>query len=187
MEYSAEKHRKLDRYLDIAGVKKGHRVLEPGCGTGRFTRKLSERVGKNGEVVAVDISPKMIEACRHRAGQLPNVRIVQGAVEQLACPPRYFDIVFCLCVFPHFEDKIETLRFFNRVLKNSGVLMVAHTQGRRILNELHGNLGGAVEKDRIPPFSEMRRLFAEAGFRIAAFMDRDDGYYISAGIDVRKR
>ncbi len=186
-EYSDEKHRKLDRFLDLAGVEKGNRVLEPGCGTGRFTIKLSGRVGPDGEVVAVDTSPKMVEACRLRVGKLPNVRILRTPVQNIPFPPRCFDVVFCLCVFPHFDDKVETLRFFNRVLRSSGVLAVAHTQGSRILNQLHRKLGGPVEGDRIPPYQEMRRIFVEAGFRIDAFFDRDDGYLLRAGIEARKK
>lgn len=179
-DYGDEEHRKLDHYLNLAGVIRGHKVLEPGCGTGRFTCKLAERVGSEGEVVAVDISPKMIEECRKRAGNCANVHILQIPVEEIVYPPAYFDVVFCLCVFPHFDNKPEILGHFRHLLQPAGVLIVAHMEGSRTLNSMHRKVGGAVKGDRIPPFPEVERIFEEAGFRIDTFWDRDDGYYLLA-------
>jgi trans-aconitate 2-methyltransferase len=51
----------LDR-LRLAGAE---RVLDAGCGSGRVTEVLAERL-PNGTVVALDASPAMIEACRAR-------------------------------------------------------------------------------------------------------------------------
>ena len=53
----------LDR-LDLRG---DERVLDAGCGTGRVTAALLERLPR-GEVVAVDGSPAMVEAARERLG-----------------------------------------------------------------------------------------------------------------------
>ena len=53
----------LDR-LDLRG---DERVLDAGCGTGRVTAALLERLPR-GEVVAVDGSPAMVEAVRERLG-----------------------------------------------------------------------------------------------------------------------
>ena len=52
----------LDR-LDLRG---DERVLDAGCGTGRVTAALLERLPR-GEVVAVDGSPAMVEAVEHVA------------------------------------------------------------------------------------------------------------------------
>ncbi len=179
-EYTAEEHRKLDRYLDAAGIGPGWRVLEPGCGTGRLTVKLAARVGPEGEVVAVDISPGMIRECRRRAGGLANVRILQMPVEEVSFPSAAFDAVFVLCAFPHFEDKARVLRLFQRLLAPGGTVTLAHLEGSRILNRMHRETGGAVKGDRIPPRGTMERLFGEAGLGITRFYDEDDGYLLVA-------
>ncbi len=178
--YTPEEHAKLDRFLDAAGISPGAKVLEPGCGTGRLTEKLSARVGPAGEVVAVDISSGMVEECRRRAGGLPNVRIVQGPVEEIGFPPHHFDAIFCLCVFPHFDDKRKTLRLLREWLAPAGSLTLAHLEGSRILNRMHRETGGPVKGDRIPPHPEMQELFREAGLRIGRFRDEDDGYLLVA-------
>jgi trans-aconitate 2-methyltransferase len=53
--------------LDRLELRGDERVLDAGCGTGRVTAALLERL-PHGEVVAVDGSPAMIEAVRARLG-----------------------------------------------------------------------------------------------------------------------
>ena len=60
----------LDR-LDLRG---DERVLDAGCGTGRVTAALLERLPR-GEVVAVDGSPAMIEAARERLGDAAELLV----------------------------------------------------------------------------------------------------------------
>jgi trans-aconitate 2-methyltransferase len=60
----------LDR-LDLAG---DERVLDAGCGTGRVTAALLERLPR-GEVIAVDGSPAMVEAARERLGDTVDLRV----------------------------------------------------------------------------------------------------------------
>lgn len=178
--YTPEEHAKLDGFMDAAGIRPGQRVLEPGCGTGRLSRKLSGRVGDSGEIVAVDSSPGMAEACRERAGARSNVRILCMRVEDAPLAPASFDHVFCLCVFPHFDDKPAALRLFRGLLRPGGVLTLAHLEGSRILNQMHREVGGPVKGDRIPPRDHMEGLFRDAGFRITRFRDEDDGYLLVA-------
>jgi trans-aconitate 2-methyltransferase len=60
----------LDR-LDLRG---NERVLDAGCGTGRVTAALLERL-PDGEAVAVDGSPAMVERARERLGDGVDLRV----------------------------------------------------------------------------------------------------------------
>ncbi len=60
----------LDR-LELDG---DERVLDAGCGTGRVTAALVERLPR-GQVVAVDGSPAMVEQARERLGDSADVRV----------------------------------------------------------------------------------------------------------------
>ena len=60
----------VDR-LDLRG---DERVLDAGCGTGRVTAALLERLPR-GEVVAVDGSLAMVEQARERLGERADVRV----------------------------------------------------------------------------------------------------------------
>lgn len=176
-EYTAEEKAKLQMYMDLSGVCPSLKVLEPGCGTGRFTKLLAERVGPDGQIVAVDSSPKMVHQCRLRAGDYPNVHILNVPVEK-ADYPGYLAVIFCLCVFPHFDDKPGVLRNMRQLMTPSGTLVIAHLQGSRILNRMHRKIGDPVKSDLIPPFSKVEALFLGAGFAIEEFWDRDDGYFL---------
>lgn len=179
-DYSPQEIEKLNLYMELAGVAAGHKVLEPGCGTGRFTAMLSKQVGPEGEVVAVDISTKMTEGCLRRVRNLSNVRILNAPVEWISFPEHYFDVIFCLCVFPHFGNKQEVLRYLHHCMHPAGSLVVAHLEGSRTLNRMHERAGGAVKHDRIPPFRKMERIFLEVGLSISNFWDNDSGYFLLA-------
>jgi 2-polyprenyl-3-methyl-5-hydroxy-6-metoxy-1,4-benzoquinol methylase len=61
--------------LDRAGVSRGMRVLDAGCGPGRLTIPIARRVGSDGEVLALDVQDGMLERVRRRASRegLANV------------------------------------------------------------------------------------------------------------------
>ena len=71
----------LDR-LDLRG---DERVLDAGCGTGRVTAALLERLPR-GDVVAVDGSPAMVEAARERLGDAADVRVADLLELELESP-----------------------------------------------------------------------------------------------------
>jgi len=71
----------LDR-LDLRG---DERVLDAGCGTGRVTAALLERLPR-GEVVAVDGSPAMIEQARARLEGRADVRVADLVELELERP-----------------------------------------------------------------------------------------------------
>ena len=56
--------------LDRLGIDAGDRVLDVGCGTGAHALAAAERVGQGGEVVALDISPILLERARARSTRL---------------------------------------------------------------------------------------------------------------------
>jgi trans-aconitate 2-methyltransferase len=60
--------------LDRLELRGDERVLDAGCGTGRVTAALVERLPR-GEVVAVDGSPAMVEQARERLGETADVRV----------------------------------------------------------------------------------------------------------------
>jgi 16S rRNA (adenine1518-N6/adenine1519-N6)-dimethyltransferase len=71
--------RVLDAVLDAARIEPGMRVLEVGPGPGNLTRRLSEAVGPDGEVVAIEADKALAP---HLEGRWPNVRLVFGDAVQ---------------------------------------------------------------------------------------------------------
>jgi demethylmenaquinone methyltransferase/2-methoxy-6-polyprenyl-1,4-benzoquinol methylase len=183
-EYGPDEMVRLERLFQHTGPLRGLKILEPGCGTGRLTEILSDLAGDKGSVVALDISPGMIDVARRRIATRRNVEIHLCAVEELPLEENRYDLILCHQVFPHFEDKRQVLSILARTLNPDGRLIVIHFINFDEINDLHRKAGTAVASDITPGEEEMRRLFDGAGLDIAFIVDDHLGYFLSAS---RKR
>ena len=176
----------LSRLREIVaglGIEPGAAVLDVGCGTGVLFPMLLEKVGREGRVVALDISAEMLR--RAQAKGYP-VGCVQGDAQSLPLRDRAFDWVICNAVFPHFPDKSRALAEISRVLKDRGKLVICHTNSREAVNEIHRSIGGAVANDAIPSEDEVRRLLWEAGLDKAVVRDEPDRYLVLAHREIQE-
>jgi SAM-dependent methyltransferase len=109
-------------------VGKGTRVLDVGCGVGRWSRLLAAR---GAQVVGVDLSPTMIAQASHRAaaeGVADRCRFVVSDLAQLDLGER-FDLVLGVTVLQHILDP--------RAFREALVAMLEHLApgGRMVLLE----------------------------------------------------
>ncbi|MFH1488602.1 MAG: class I SAM-dependent methyltransferase [Pseudomonadota bacterium] len=183
-EYGPDEMDKLARLFEHTGSLRGFKILEPGCGTGRLTAILSDRVGKDGSVVALDISPKMVDKAKAGTAARDNVEIHLSPMEAFPLERDTYDLILCHQVFPHFEDKDKVLTSLLRSLKPEGRLIVIHFINFEEINDRHRKAGTAVEMDQMPGENEMRLFFGNAGLHISFIVDDDLGYFLSAS---RKR
>jgi demethylmenaquinone methyltransferase/2-methoxy-6-polyprenyl-1,4-benzoquinol methylase len=179
-EYGPDEMAKLDRLFQHTGPLRGLKIMEPGCGTGRLTEILSNHVGNEGAVVALDISPMMIDEARRRTSGRGNVEIHLCAMEEFPLEEKTYDLILCHQVFPHFEDKKKVLRIFSKALKINSRLIILHFINFEVINDMHRKAGTAVKADMMPGEIEMRRLFDDAGLDIAFILDDHLGYFLSA-------
>jgi ubiquinone/menaquinone biosynthesis C-methylase UbiE len=106
------------------GIAPGMRVLEVGPGNGRYTLATARWVGAGGQVVAVDIEPKMVARVRARA-QAEGVTNVEGRVADVYDLPfddGVFDAVYMNTVIGEIPEPGRALAEFHRVLRPSGTL-----------------------------------------------------------------
>lgn len=165
--------------LEELGVGPDESVLDVGCGTGNLTRALLERLSPAGRVLAVDISPRMLDAARRK---IDDSR-VSWRCEDAAClsaAAASLDRVICCSAWPHFPDPRAVAAEFRRVLRPGGRLHVWHLISRQQVNAIHAGAGEAVRRDVLPPAAETAALLAESGFAAAAVRDDDRGYLVNA-------
>lgn len=125
--------RLLGGTLDIVKDKK---VLEAGCGAGRFTEILLEA---GAHLHAIDLSTA-VEANYKNCGSFPNYFVCQASILELPFAPEQFDIVICIGVIQHTPNPEETMAALCRQVKPGGMLIIDHytygyaaTESRRLL------------------------------------------------------
>lgn len=114
----------LARFIDLAELRPNHRVLDVATGAGHVAMAAASRVRT---VVALDITPEMLEQTRRHAAELEvrNVELVLADAEELPFPAASFDRVLVRSAPHHFPHLICALAEFNRVLVPGGALAVS--------------------------------------------------------------
>ncbi len=94
-------------------------ILEAGCGTGWFTKKLE----KFGAVTAVDIEEKALEICRQRG----ITALIKADIAKIPVQDSLFDLVVCSEVIYHtyVPDDVAVMREFKRILKPGGRVFIS--------------------------------------------------------------
>jgi len=115
----------LDLWMHtIATHLEGHsisRILDLGCGTGRFSEALSARF--NAEVIGLDPSQKMLKLAREKQRD-QRVRYQLGRAEAIPLPSEHVDLVFMSMSMHHFSDAIAAARECRRVLRPKGHVVI---------------------------------------------------------------
>ena len=73
------------RGVDALGLRGGETVLDVACGTGLSFELLEERIGLDGRIIGIDLSPEMLSEAEARVRRhgWQNVELVEGAVEDV--------------------------------------------------------------------------------------------------------
>ena len=93
------------RRLTDLGVGPGWRCLDVGAGSGTVARRLAERVGREGRVVATDMSPRFLGG-----HGLPNLEVRRHHILEDELEPAHFDLVHCRALLMHLPDPVRALR-----------------------------------------------------------------------------
>jgi SAM-dependent methyltransferase len=101
----------FDTFGWLASMVKGERVVEIGCGNGRYLERIDGCVG-------IDLSKGMLEAARAR---LPGRPLMQGDAQALPFPDAAFDTVLAPMMLYHVPDRAQAAREMRRVLRPAGV------------------------------------------------------------------
>ena len=95
-------------------------ALDIGCGAGAFSRRLAERAGR---VVALDLSPQMIEIAKAHSKQQSNIEYEMADIMHWPIPDAIFDCVASIATLHHLPME-EMLLKIKRALKVGGTLVI---------------------------------------------------------------
>jgi SAM-dependent methyltransferase len=157
---------------DAAGISRGNKVLDVGCGTGVLAREALRRAGEDGRVVGLDLNEGMLAVA---ARTEPNVEWRRGDAASLPFEDASFDVVVSQFALMYFPDRAASLREMWRTLAPEGRLAVAawapidHARGYQILVDIAVRQCGREAADVLAaPFvlgdqAELAKLVADSG------------------------
>jgi len=105
-------------FADFAGIVKGIRVLDVGCGPGALTDELVRRAGQT-SVAAVDPTQSFIAAVQEHH---PQVDVRRSSAEQIPFEDDTFDATLAQLVVHFMEDPVVGLREMARVTVRHGTV-----------------------------------------------------------------
>jgi len=160
-------------------------VLDAGCGSGRVTEALLERVPR-GRVIALDQSASMVAAARERlarfldGGEPPTLEVVQGDLLELELElEERLDAVLSTATF-HWVKEHELLFSRLHAALRPGGRLVAQCGGEGNITKLRGRTAEVIARDAYrehfaefePPWNyagapQTRERLLGAGFREA--------------------
>jgi ubiquinone/menaquinone biosynthesis C-methylase UbiE len=122
----ADRFRSPDRKLDSLDIRPGQTVIDWGCGTGRYLRSASKRVGESGTVYAVDIHELAIASAERmiKKYELHNVhpRLTDGKTVEI--PAGTADLIYAFDMFHMVSDPGTFLRMLARLARPGGTLIL---------------------------------------------------------------
>ena len=185
----------------LASLQEGEAVLDLGSGAGVDVFLAANRVGRNGKVIGVDMTPEMIQAAKANAakGNYQNVEFRLGEIENVPVESDSINVVISNCVINLSPDKKKVFQEAYRTLKAGGRLMVSDIV---LLAELPdvvkstveayiGCLGGAVMKNdyieaiQAAGFQEVK-ILDEARFPVDLMANDPTAQAIMNEVDIPK-
>ena len=139
------------RVLDSIELRGDECALDLGCGPGRLTAELLERLPR-GRVIAVDASPSMIATAREllapRFGE--RVTLIESDLLKLELDS-VADLAFSTATFHWIQDHARLFRVLHRALKPGGRL-VAQCGGGTNLARIRGRADQLIRDARFAAF-----------------------------------
>lgn len=138
----------------------GARVADIGAGEGYFVSFLSDAVGNDGQVYAVEVEAELVRALESRFEGESNVEVVLGRFEDPLLPDGEIDLILIVNTYHHIEEREVYFAKLRSDLAPGGRVAVIEPD-----TELTGILGLFVKEGHASRSSDVEREMRAAGYR----------------------
>ncbi len=132
-----DKNLQIDRVMDLLGIAEGRTVADIGAGSGWFTVRAAKRVGKSGQVFAVDINQAFLDhiAQRARSEGFVNIRTVLGKFDDPMLAANLVDAVLILKTYHEIAEPVVLMKKLRLAVRKGGLVGIIDRGGN---GEDHG-------------------------------------------------
>jgi ubiquinone/menaquinone biosynthesis C-methylase UbiE len=119
------------KLLEAAGLKRGQKVVEVGCGPGFFTIPAAKIVDEEGFIYAIDVNPFAIKRVKEKIAEegLKNVEPLLEDASQTGLPDESIDLAFIFGLRYIAGGLRSVLSEMHRILKPGALLSFEKTTG----------------------------------------------------------
>lgn len=169
----------LNAAFERFGVQPSETVVDIGCGTGNLTQALLPHLGPDGAVVALDISPAMLQRAQ---GKITDARVTwcETSADRIPMADASCDRAICFSAWPHFEHPDAVIAEIRRVLRPGGHAHILHLISKEAVNRIHSEAHPSVHADHLAPVGEVAAQFQLGGFVVLETQDDAAGYRLTA-------
>lgn len=163
-QYEDEGNKLLKRLLRVFSFR-GKKVLEIGCGSGKYTKLLASMAK---EYFALEISRPLIQLAKQRCKGASNIRFLHCSAERIPLENDSVDVVFAswvLTAITSMKVRNQSIKEILRVLKSGGDVWLFENHWQGEFMKMRGKSGLRFKE------SDVYQLVKKYGFDIATTVD----------------
>lgn len=141
------------KLFKILGCVKGKKILDVGCGTGRYSVPLAK---KGAEVYGIDISEGMLKAAKRKSKGL-NTKYQLSDMRKIPYKDETFDKVISSLAIDHVKDYEKAILEILRVTKKGGKIIISTIHPKAL------------------QVKESKNKVTKYGIKFKAFFESDEG------------
>lgn len=109
--------------LEMINNVEGKKVLDLGCGTGRYSIKFAK---EGAEVTGIDLSEDMLGIAREKVTNKMKINFLKGDMSRkIDLPDKSFDLIISSLAMSHLEEIDGFIENIGRLLNNDGISIIS--------------------------------------------------------------
>ena len=172
--------------LEFVLIHSGQKILDVATGTGLVAIPAAQKVGSNGYVIGIDLTPGMLAQARQKIAttSLQNIELIEADANKISFEDSSFDIIFCCEAIVWFPDILAILQRWYSFLKPGGFVAFTCPPETAYLADIYKNVCAKFFGKSLPhilePLGTPKRcnhLLQQAGFKDIELKIEPSGRY----------
>lgn len=177
---------KANFLLESVPIQKGQKILDVATGTGLVAIPAAQKVGSEGYVIGIDMSPGMLHQARLKveAARLQNIELIEADADYINFSNSSFDAIFCCEAIVWLSDIPASLQTWYRFLKTGGFVAFTCPPETAYMASVYKSICARVLGISMPhihePYGTPQKchdLLQQAGFKDVELKIEPSGHY----------